>query len=115
MKFATAPDFTGRAADVTVRVPLTTLMRRVHGTQRLLFGRGKRQAINRSVSPPAATGGSVGLLSTTIALLIILELIGRVNSPRILAMSGGPVDDARSGTLYRVTAPGTEGGAMPEG
>ncbi len=33
----------------------------------------------------------------------------------IHATLGGPVDDARSGTLNRETAPGSEGGAMPEG
>ncbi len=114
LKFATAPDYGGRAADVTVRIPRITLMHRVHGTQRLLFGRGIRQAIHRSVSPLAATRGSVGLLSTIIALLITSDHTGRVSSPRILATSGGPVDDARSGTLNRVTAPGSEGGAMPE-
>ena len=89
-------------------------MRRVHGTQRLLFGRGKRQAIYRSVSPPTAIGGSVGLLFTIIALHTGLDPTGRVNLLRTLDMSGGSVDDARSGTLNRVTASGSEGGAMPE-
>jgi len=80
---------------------------------------GERQngiAIYRSVSPRLLFSlGSVGSQSTTIALSTGSSLLGRESLQRILATSGGPVDDARSATLNRVTAPGSEGGAMPEG
>ena len=81
-----------------------------------LFGKGNGKAIYRSVSPGLLLSpGSVGLLFTIIALLITSSVIGRGSYDLTPAMSGGLVGDARSGTLNRVTAPGSEGGAMPEG
>ena len=82
-----------------------------------LFGKGNGKAIYRSVSPGfSLSPGSVGLLFTIIALQTISSANGRVSYDLTPATYGGLVDDARSGTLNRVTAPGSEEAARcPKG
>ena len=72
-------------------------------------------AIYRSVSPGLLLSpGSVGSLFTTFVLSTGSRLLGRASSQFHPDRYYGPVGDARSDSLLRLTAPGSGGGAMPE-